>query len=181
MNFKTYTLEDSPEAAKPLLEQVIKDYGFIPNLYGSIAESPPVLEGMMSLADIVAKTSLSPGEIQIVYLAVSYENDCSYCVSGHSGVAKMIDVPDDVVAAIRAGKDIEDPKLNTLSKFSKNVLHSKGWIDDDALKAFLAAGYTKANVFDVVLIISQKVLSNYAGHLTNVEVDEAFMSFKWEK
>ncbi len=177
--FEKYDIESAPASSRMLLEGVSGQYGFVPNLYGILAESPPALAGLMTIAEQVSKTTLTDAEQQVVSIAVSYENECSYCVSGHTGLAQMLGVTEDVTDPLRAGLSLPDPKLDALLEFSKAALKSKGSVTSDDLKRFIDAGYSKANALDVVLIISQKVLSNYAGHLVGVEVDEAFAPFAW--
>jgi len=117
----------------------------------------------------------------VIYIVTSYENDCDYCVTGHSGLSIMMEIPDDIVSAIRNGQAIGDSKLNTLQNFVKEVMNTKGYVREESLKEFFEAGYSKANVLEVVLVLTQKVMSNYIGHITNVLIDEAFMPFKWKK
>lgn len=179
MTFEIHDISSAPAASRKLLEEVAGQYGFIPNLYGTLAESPSTLAGLMAIAEQVSKTTLTDVEQQVVSIAISYENDCSYCVAGHTGLAQMLKVPQEVTDSLRAGLPLADPKLNALSEFSKSVLKSRGWVTRAELESFFAAGYSRANALDVVLIVSQKVLSNYTGHVVGVEVDAAFAPFRW--
>ena len=63
----------------------------VPNLYGVMSNSPPVLEAYLDLYAHFEETSLTPVEQQVIVLAVSYQNRCEYCMSVHSAIAGMVD------------------------------------------------------------------------------------------
>jgi alkylhydroperoxidase family enzyme len=61
------------------------------------------------------------------------------------------------------------------------VVYERGHAGDAAVDAFLAAGFTRRNVLEVVTIIATKTISNYTNHLTRTP-KESFMSdpaLKW--
>src|SRR5271170_5590622 len=101
--FTTYNLDNAPAASRPTLESINKSWGFIPNLSANMAESPELLAGYTGLWDLFSKSSLTPAEQQVVFLTVSYENECGYCMAGHSLLAKMQKIDDAIVQAIRDG------------------------------------------------------------------------------
>jgi hypothetical protein len=45
---------------------------------------------------------------------------------------------------------------------------------------FLDAGFTRAQVLEVVLGVGFKILSNYTNHLVETELDSAFQGCVWE-
>ena len=65
--FKLHTVETAGES-KALLEGAQKAMGFVPNLFGVMAEAPAVLEGYQTLAGIFGKTSFSETERQIILM-----------------------------------------------------------------------------------------------------------------
>ncbi|MGZ8908013.1 MAG: hypothetical protein ACXW1U_20100 [Methylobacter sp.] len=48
------------------------------------------------------------------------------------------------------------------------------------LDNFLAAGYSQAQVLDVVLGVTMKTLSNYTNHLIDTPLDTAFQAEAWD-
>ncbi len=77
--------------------------------------------------------------------------------------------------ALRRGALPADPRLAALSRFVREVVESRGYAGDAAVDAFLAAGFTRANVLEVVTVIATKTISTYTNHLTHTP-KEAFMS-----
>ncbi len=181
-NFTIHSAEQAPAQSQPLLTAVQQKYGFVPNLFGSLAESPSTLSAYIALGSALEKSSLSPAEQQTILIATSVENGCTYCVAAHSLVAKhMLKVDPAVVDALRSKSAIPDNKLNVLAEFTRAVMENRGEVSSKRLEDFLAAGYTHQQVLEVTLAIAMKTLSNYANGLMNIPLDEAFKPEAWQK
>ncbi len=180
--FQIHTIETAPAASKPLLEAAQKNFGgMLPNLFGVFAEAPKLLEGYATLSGIFAKSSLSDVEQHIVYLTVSYENGCTYCMAAHTVGAQMSGVDAGIVESLRDGTAIADDKLEALRQFTGKMVADRGWVSTENVQAFLDAGYTREQVLDVVLGVGLKTLSNYTNHLASTPVDEPFKAHVWSK
>src|SRR5438128_5756867 len=178
--FAQYTIANAPESSKPLLARVHKALGFVPNLFATFAESPAVLEGYLALFGSLDKGALSPTERQLVEIAVSTENHCTYCVAAHSTIAGMLKARPEVVAAVRTGGPVSDAKIDALVRFTRAVVRNKGFVQQGETAAFLAAGYTKAQVLEVVGHVAAKTLANYIHAITNAPLDAAFQPQRWD-
>jgi len=178
-DFAVYDLSDAPEAAVPFLESAEKRLGFVPTILGAMAEAPATLEGYVTLSGILDKSSLSPSERQIILLAISRENDCQFCVAAHSGGARKAGVDADTVEAAREGQTIADAKLNALRDFAVAMTINRGQASAEELSAFLDAGYTKQQAFEVILAISVKVLTNYVDALAEVPLNKQLEPLRW--
>lgn len=181
MNFKIHTTDSAPEGAKDILNGARQKYGFVPNLLGMMSEAPALLKAYTTLNGIFDESSFSPSERQVVLLTVSYENGCEYCVAAHSVIAGMQQVPDEVVSALRDNSPIPDEKLEALRQFTRKVVQSRGWPEEADVKAFLDAGYGRQQILEVVLGVGLKTLSNYANHLADTPLDDAFAGQAWTK
>ncbi|WP_394196041.1 carboxymuconolactone decarboxylase family protein [Litoreibacter albidus] len=174
------TIETAPQASKPHLEAAQKDYGFIPNLTAVFANSPAMVEAYGALAGQFEKTDLTPTERQIVLMTNNRLNECTYCMAAHSTMSQMQKVPADVIAALRDGTKIADPKLQALHVFTESVNTARGHVAQADIDAFLAAGYTEANILDVILGTGLKTLSNYTNHIADTPLDAPFQPNAWE-
>jgi alkylhydroperoxidase family enzyme len=179
--FTSYTADTAPEASKPLLAGVKGQFGFIPNLQSIMAESPELLAAHNALWAEFSKTTLSQHEQQVVFMTAIYENNCHYCMAGHTTMAKMQKLGDDVIAALRNGGAITDPKLEALHRFTTLVVRDRGFVADEEVQAFLDAGYTRRNVLEVVLGVSIKIQSNYTNHLVGTPYDAFMKGNEWSK
>ena len=178
-DFKVHTIDTAPVASVQYLRDAQRSMGFVPNLIGVLAESPAAVEGYLTLMSIFEKSSLTPVEQQVAILAISRSNECDYCMAAHSVVASMQKVPADVIQAIRNDKPIADEKLEVLRLFATTVIEKRGWLSDDDVAAFISAGYSQAQILEVLLAASLKTLSNYANHLIETPLDDAFSSRAW--
>ena len=173
------SIDTAPDASKPLLEKAKAAYSFLPNLLGNMAHAPALLEGYMMVATIFKKTSFTDTEQQIVLMSNNLLNGCKYCMAAHTTIAQGAGVADDVIEALRTNTPIKDPKLEALRQFSQVMNISRGNPRPNDLKAFLAAGYTEANILEVILGTAMKTLSNYTNHLSETPVDDAFADNAW--
>jgi uncharacterized peroxidase-related enzyme len=181
MTYRVHTIDSAPEAARESLTAAAKAYGFLPNLLAVMAEAPALLKAYRALIDIFDETSFTPTERQVVLLATSFENGCEYCVAAHSVIAQMQKVPDEVVQAIRDGAPIADRKLEALRRLTGSIVKSRGWPPVAEIEAFLDAGYTQAQILEVVLGVGAKTLSNYTNHVAATPLDRAFAKAAWAK
>ena len=182
MKFTLHTKETAPEASRPVLDQVEKTYGFVPNLYAVFAESPVAISTYLFISrQLMEHGALSPQEQQIMMLAVSETNGCDYCVAAHSVAAMMSRVPNETIQALREGSEPSEPKQVALVRFAKAVLEHRGWVPEVEQTAFLDAGYGIRHVLDVLSIVALKILSNYTNHLAKTPLDRAFEPQRWSK
>lgn len=180
--FTLHTLESAPEQTKAMLQGSLDTFGFIPNLYANLAESPQALLAYPQITELFNQSSLNPIEQQVVLLTASVENQCEFCVAAHSVIAKnMVKVPADVVESIRNGQPIADKKLNALAVFTQLAVSQRGWVNGEPTDAFIAAGYSQQAALDVILGVTLKTLSTYANHLTGTKINDAFASEAWSK
>jgi AhpD family alkylhydroperoxidase len=105
----TVPLPADPEA-DPRVKAVFDDIratrrtDFINNLWRALAFDPPLLE--RTWADVkalmAAPTLLDPLTKELVYIAVSIANSCSYCVHSHTAAARAKGMTDAMHAELLA-------------------------------------------------------------------------------
>lgn len=179
-----FTLHDkntAPEGSRPLLENSEQAFGMIPGLHAVMAEAPGLLEGYQQLHRLFTETSFDATEQTVVWQTINVEHACHYCVPAHTAIAKMTDVPDEVTEALRDETPLPTAKLEALRDFTLSVVRDRGNVDEAAVQRFLDAGYTKRNILEVVLGVSQKVMSNYTNHLADTPIDKPFQQFEWSR
>ena len=169
--FAPLTIATAPEMSKPMLERVQKSLGFIPNLIAIFANNPTVLEGYLALARVFEKSSFSPKERQLILLAASVENNCNYCASAHSAIAKSLLTPPEVIAAVHDNTLVPDAKLNALVSLVRELVRERGHAKVKTIQRFLAAGYRKDQVMEILLGIALKTISNYLDHISPTPLD----------
>ncbi|MCK0158584.1 carboxymuconolactone decarboxylase family protein [Cellulophaga sp. F20128] len=167
--FNVLTRAEVSEKNQNIFDSLEKKVGFVPNLYAAYAHSNNALENYLNLSG--AKTTLSAKEKEAVNLAVSEVNQCFYCLSAHTAIAKMNGFTDEEILELRAGKASFNTKLNGLAAFAKNITEKRGATDATVLENFLNAGYTKENLIDTIVLVGDKTISNYVHSTTQVPID----------
>jgi alkylhydroperoxidase family enzyme len=180
-NFQLYNLENAPEAAKPLLEKSIKGFGMLPNLHAVMAESPALLDAYQQLHELAQNASFDKDELTVVWQTINVEHGCHYCVPAHTAIANMMGVDADITEALRNQSPLESTKLETLRDTTLLMVRNRGIIEQVDIDTFYAVGFNKQNLLDIILILAQKVMSNFTNHLADTPVDDAFQAFSWSK
>lgn len=165
---------------KQVLDSALKQTGFIPNMYANMANAPAVLSTYLHGYGLFrGESGFAPAEQEVVFLAVSQANGCTYCAAAHSMIAdKVSGVPAAVLSAIREGQAIPDAKLAALYALTQEMVRSNGRPDTDKVSAFLEVGYQEQHMLYVVLAVAVKVLSNFSNHAFGTELDARFAAYK---
>jgi len=179
--FNIHNIESAPVDSKEILEDSLKTNGMIANLHGIMAESPELLTAYQELGKLFANTSLNKEELTVVWQTINVEHNCTYCVPAHTAIANMMKVDPLLTEALRDQRAMPTPKLQALQDMTLNVVRKRGNVSDEDVSAFFAAGYTQRQLLEIILGVSQKVISNYVNHIAKTPVDKPFQKYSWEK
>ncbi len=167
--FNVPTKAEVSEKNQAIFSQLESGLGFVPNLYAYYAKNDTALADYLALQN--RKSTLSKKEREVVNLVVSEINGCQYCLGAHTAIAGMNGFTPEQILELRTGEATFDAKIDALAKFTKGVTSNKGVVTDHLKESFFNAGYTEANMIDVVINIGDKVISNYIHNLTGFEID----------
>ncbi|UZO79258.1 carboxymuconolactone decarboxylase family protein [Aquimarina sp. ERC-38] len=157
------------ETNQQIFDNLEKALGFVPNLYATYALSNNALKNYLDFAN--APTSLKAKEKEVVNLAVSQVNECNYCLAAHTAIGKMNGFEEEQILELRSGSASFDSKLDALAKLAKNVAENRGKATSEVVENFFAAGWTKENLIDTIVLVGDKTISNYIHNTTDVPVD----------
>ena len=180
-NFKSHTLETAPEKSKAALEGAVKQMGVIPGLYAVMAESPETFKAYQELHQLFTATSFDAEELTVVWQTINVEHECHYCVPAHTGIAHSMNVDPAITEALRNQTAMPTEKLQALHDFTLAMVRERGNVSSEQMNTFFAAGYGQKQVLEVILGLSQKVISNYVNHVAKTPVDPMFEQFTWTK
>lgn len=176
-----HTIETAPEESKESLKNSVKAFGMLPNLHGVLSGSPALLEVYKRTHQLFSNSSFNAEELTVVWQTINVEHECHYCVPAHTAIAHMMKVDPALTEALRNGETMPTEKLQVLQDTVLSIVRNRGHISDAELEAFYAQGYGQRQVLDIILGVSQKVISNYTNHIANTPVDEPFQKFAWTK
>lgn len=167
---KSLTLADAPSAAQPLLAATQKKIGMVPNLYSTLAHSPAALTAYLAQGEALATGSLTAALREQIALVTAGENGCDYCASAHTLMGKGAGL-----TAAEAARNLRGHADNTKTQaaldFAKAVLKSRGHVGDTQLAAVRAAGYSDADVVEIVANVGINIFTNYFNHVANTDID----------
>jgi len=176
-----HTLDTAPEASKDNLKAVTEKFGFVPNILGTLASSPSALNAYLSIMSGSEKFgTLTPADRQFLYLCVSVTNACNYCVPAHTGGCIKAGIDPEIIEAARIGALISDPHFQALRTFVQAVVAKHGHVDQTEMDAFLAAGFSKDQVLEILASVAVKTISNYTNAMFDTPLDDVFSKFAWE-
>lgn len=167
--FNVPTRDEVSPTNQVWFDNLKKGLGKVPNLYATLAYSEHALGNYLTFQN--AKSSVTGKAREVVNLVVSEVNSCEYCLAAHTVIGKMNGFTDAQVLEIRGGTAGFDSKLDALARLVKNIAVERGHADPALVDAFLAAGWTKENLVDVIVIIGDKTVTNYLHGVTGVPVD----------
>lgn len=178
-DFTLHTQTTAPEESKPLLEHSIKAYGMLPNLHATMAEAPGLLEAYKTVGDLFQNSSFDADELTVIWQTINVEHECHYCVPAHTGIAHNMKVDNAIIEALRNETPLPTEHLEALRTFTLQIVRGRGNVVDADVSTFLAAGFSKRQILEVVLGAAHKVMSNYTNHLAQTPVDAPFQQFLW--
>jgi len=176
-----HTLQSAPEAARPFLENAQKNSGFIPNLLGVLANAPAALETYVTVSALNGKAELSLAEREVVQLIAATTHGCDFCVAGHTAVAlNKAKLPAEVVSALRSQDPLPQEKLEALAAFTREVIATRGNVDEQTFSVFKAAGYSEGHALEVILGVSLATLCNFANVFARTPLNPELATYRWQ-
>jgi uncharacterized peroxidase-related enzyme len=164
------TPDQVPAESKPTLDTFTRNIGFTPNMMVAFAQSPTAFNAWAALLGTLSK-SLDVKTRDSIGLAVSEVNGCNYCLTVHSFTAEhMAKLPADEIILARKGH-ASDAKRNAALQFASKVIETRGQISDDDLHAVRDAGYSEANIVEIVTLVAMYSMTNFLNNVFDPEKD----------
>ncbi len=168
-SFAVPTRDQVSENNQAIFDNLQNSLGFVPNLYATFAYSDTALGDYLNFQN--RKSTLRAKEREVINLVVSQVNDCSYCLAAHTALGKMNGFTDEQILEIRSGSASFDAKIDALVKFTQDTTINRGKPNASSVEALFAAGYTEANLVDILIVIGDKIVSNFLHGVTQIPVD----------
>ncbi len=179
-NYPVLTIDSAPENSKAGLQQLQKVFGVVPNIAAVIANSPKLINALVGVFQQVHSSSLSEPEIQIVLLTDAVVNSCAYAVAFHTTLALKQGVSAEETDAIRRRRAPADKRFAALSTLATTLIEKRGHVGQRELDSFIAAGFTKEQVLEVIAIVAASTITNYAGTIANPPLEDPFRQHAWQ-
>lgn len=171
---KTITVPNKEQLSaesQTILESVEKKMGKIPNLYATIGYSSSSLKSMLETEAVLSHdSSFTAKDREAINLIVSQVNNCDYCLSAHTTIAKMRGFTEEETIAIRKA-EYADSKLNSIIKLAQSIAENKGAAEDSALQTFFEADYDEKALVELTALVALRSFTNYVFANTQIPID----------
>src|SRR6516225_1074066 len=178
-HFPIHTLESAPERSQPALQQLQSAFGMIPNIAGAIATSPVLINSLVGLFGNVHGGSFTEAQVQIILLTDAVTNGSTWAVAFHTTLALKEGIDPADVQAIRESRLPKDSKFAALSGLAKTMIEKRGRLDDEDINRFLAAGFGKDHLLEVIAAVAASTITNYTGSITKPPLEAPFQAHAW--
>lgn len=155
---------------KALLDAIQGQLGMVPNFLKVFANSPVALQAFLGLHGVANAGSLTPQTRERIALALAQQNACEYCVSAHTAIGRKAGLSTEEIAAARTGTS-EDAKAAVAVKLARSLVEHTGDITTAELMEARAAGYTDADIVEIITHVGMNVLTNILGKASRVDID----------
>lgn len=179
-SFPVHTIDSAPEGSRPALRQLQSAFGMIPNLIGAMSTSPVLINSLVGLFGKVHGASFTEPQVQSVLLTDAVTNGSEWAVAFHTGLALKEGIDPADVQAIREGRLPKDSKLAALSGLAKTMIEKRGRLGDEDIHRFLAAGFGKDHLLEVIAAVAASTITNYTANITRPPLDAPFQAHAWK-
>ncbi|WP_438307054.1 carboxymuconolactone decarboxylase family protein (plasmid) [Streptomyces sp. HUAS TT11] len=164
------SLDEVPAGAKGVLDNVGAQFGFVPNMFMTLASNPVVLDVVMKLQGSLSRV-LDAKTRHTIALAVSQANGCDYCLAVHTYVSSEFGgMSSEDIDLGRAGSSV-DPKRAAVARFAQQVVATRGQVSDADLAAVRGAGYTDPQILAIVTVAVAAQLTNFINNVNQTDID----------
>lgn len=164
------TAESANPEQKALLDAIQSQLGMVPNFLKVFANSPDALKAFLGLHGIANAGSLDPQTRERIALALAQQNSCEYCLAAHSAIGRKAGLNNAEIEANRAGTS-QDAKAAVAVKFARSLVEHTGEVTTAELLEMRNAGYSEADIVEVITHVGMNILTNILGKAGRVDID----------
>ena len=171
-------LEDMPDDLRKRIEKITEKSGFVPNVFRALARRPAELRAFLDYHDALmdSDVGLSRAERELVVVATSGANNCTYCVVAHGAIlrvrAKDAEIADRV-ATNPWGVELSR-RERAIVDLALLIATESAALTDAELDDARMAGLTDDEIWDVGGITALFAMSNRLADLTALQPNPEF-------
>lgn len=177
--FGVPALDELPDDVRERIEMVGEKTGFVPNMFLALARRPEEFRAFMTYHDTLvdkATPGLSKADREMIVVATSAANDCTYCVVAHGAILRIRArdplVADQVSTNFRHA-DVT-PRQRAMLDFALRVALSSATVEDEHLAELSQYGFDTDDVWDIGAIAALFAMSNRLAHLMALRPNPEF-------
>jgi uncharacterized peroxidase-related enzyme len=164
------SVESATGTTKDIFAALQKGLGVVPNMARVMANSPVVLQAFAQFNGALSAAELSGQIREQIALLTAEANACTYCLSAHTALGRMVGLNQGQIDGARHGESA-DPRTRAALAFARAVIDRRGGVGEGDVKAVRAAGFTDAEVAEIVAAVALNVFTNFFNRAFDVDVD----------
>lgn len=167
---KAVDRDSAPAATRQLLSGVEKKLGMVPNLIGTLGQSPAAANAYLNFSQALSGGVISPQLREQIALTVSQINECGYCLAAHCAIGNSVGLSDEQLRDARSASS-PDRKTEAALKFARAIVNNRGFVSDEDLADIRDADFTDEAIVEVVGHVALSIFTNYFNHVAETEID----------
>ncbi|AEA28703.1 peroxidase-related enzyme [Pseudonocardia benzenivorans] len=176
--FGVVELDDMPDDLRERIGAVAEKSGFVPNVFKALARRPRELRAFLDYHDALMDSDegLSKAERELVVVATSGANHCTYCVVAHGAILRVRTKDTEIadrVATNPYGVELS-PRERAIVDLALIVATDSSSLTEAELDDARAAGLTDEEIWDIGAITALFAMSNRLAHLTALRPNPEF-------
>ncbi|HXZ65274.1 MAG TPA: peroxidase-related enzyme [Streptosporangiaceae bacterium] len=171
-------LDDLPDDLRDRIGEIARKSGFVPNIFRALGHRPAELRAFLDYHDALMDRpdGLTKAERELVVVATSAANHCTYCIVAHGAILR-IRAKDPHVADQVAGNPWQAPldkRGRAIADLALALCRTPELFGEADLAAARTAGLSDDEIWDVGAITALFAASNRLAHLTALQPNPEF-------
>jgi alkylhydroperoxidase family enzyme len=170
----SHTIEDAPDASRPLLEDMLQfsPTGRLLNMHAQMAHAPAVLEAYVSIRRATARHGTLDQPIRTaLMLATAVADGSQYALAIISMLALRSGWHPEQVDALLAGKDLGEEKTDALVGVAREAAANSGRVSDATWARAAASGWDNEQLAEAFAYLGLTVFTSYFLNYAATELD----------
>lgn len=177
--FGVPSLDEVPDDVRQRIEAVAEKTGFVPNVFLALARRPVEFRAFVAYHDALMDKEtpgLSKADREMIVVATSAANDCTYCVVAHGAILRIR--AKDPLVADQVATNYRHADITTRQRamldFALRVAVEPATVEDVHLEELGQHGFDADDVWDIGAIAALFALSNRVAHVTALRPNPEF-------
>ncbi|HUJ05982.1 MAG TPA: peroxidase-related enzyme [Streptosporangiaceae bacterium] len=171
-------LDDLPDDLRERIGEIARRSGFVPNVFRALGHRPAELRAFIDYHDALMERpgGLSKAERELVVVATSGANHCTYCIVAHGAILRIRSkdphLADEV--ATNPWQARLDPRSRAIADLALALARTPELFGESNIAKAREAGLTDDEIWDVGAITALFAASNRLAHLAALQPNPEF-------
>ncbi len=151
---------------------------FVPNFFKIWGTAPEALKGIFpAMQHILTSGKLDRNLKEMIMIAISSKQCCSYCETAHSAFSGMMGGTEEQIKSLQTDNTLsesDDEKAKAAIDFAVKLSYNASSSSEEDFKHLMSLGYTKSQVMEIIAMSGLGVFYNHLADATKVNIDLEF-------